>query len=108
MLPRTDEGRKAGDGPEEHSAVFMVLGTNKCSNYRWPDRRVVTSESFDISDAETSDRRRPLRGACRHVRRELIKAQGVLAHPLIINKVVTNDDVHDCEHQRNVGPWKGL
>ena len=108
MLPCTDEGRKASDGPEEHSTVLMVLGTNECSNDGRPDRCVVMSESFDISDAETGDRRRPLWGACRHVRRELIKAQGVLAHPLIINKVVTNDDVHDCEHQRNVGPWKGL
>ena len=53
VLPCTDEGRKASDGPEEHSTVLMVLGTNECSNYGWPDRCVVTSESFDISDAET-------------------------------------------------------
>ena len=86
----------------KHRPVLVVLGADERADRRGPDRAVVVGQS-SISSASMPQIAAARGCPLRDVLGELVEAVRVRVEPLVVDEVVTDEDVDHRQQQRDVG-----
>ena len=86
----------------------MVLGADQRADDRGADGAVHLGQLLDVVGRHAAGRCGAFGRPFVDVQGELVEAKCVISDPLLVGQAITYQDVHDRQHQRNVGAGKRL
>jgi hypothetical protein len=86
----------------------VVFGADQRADRGWADRAVHRGQLLDVGCGDATRGRGTFGCPLVDVQRQFVEAQGVIGDPLLVGEPVTDQHMHDGEHQGDVGAGSGL
>ena len=103
MAPGADQRGQAGDRADCLAAAAAALDRDALADGGRLGRGKFACQRADVVGRDAGDRGDPFRRIVRRARLELVEAERVFLHVVVIDEILRDDHVHHAQRERAVG-----